>query len=90
MVLQLKRLLRFLDLAASCCIVRRTMTAEQKSKLAQGLFFGLLFLFLGDFMKGCAPKYESVKDSGKFAMSMGYVIIAWGLLQCFAKSKMKP
>lgn len=63
------------------------MTSEQKSKLAQGLFFGLLFLFLGDFIKGCANDYEAVRLSGKFTKFMGGVIIAWGLWQCFAKPK---
>lgn len=63
------------------------MTAEQKSKLAQGLFFGLLFLYLGDFMANIAGEYRSVKLSGKISMIMGGVIILWGILQCFAKRK---
>lgn len=67
--------------------MRRSMTAEQKSKLAQGLFFGLLFLYLGDYMKGIAGEYGSVKMSGKISMVMGGVIVLWGILQCFFKPK---
>jgi hypothetical protein len=63
------------------------MTSEQKSKLAQGLVFGLLFLYLGYFMKGCAGEYDSVKYGGKFGMIMGGVIIVWGVWQCWAKPK---
>ncbi len=63
------------------------MTAVQKSKLAQGLFFGLLFAYLGYFMKGCAPEYKSVKRSGKFAMVMGAVIVGWGVRQALSKPK---
>lgn len=63
------------------------MTAEQKSKLAQGLFFGLLFIYLGDFMRGCAPDYASVKYGGKIGVYMGGVIIMWGLWQCRTRPK---
>lgn len=63
------------------------MTAEQKSKLAQGLFFGLLFVYLGYFLKGCAPEYTTVKGSGKIAMVMGVLMVGWGLRQAFAKPK---
>ena len=63
------------------------MTVEQKSKLAQGLFFGLLFVYLGYFMKGCAPEYASVKGGGKVAMVMGAVIIGWGVRQALSKPK---
>ncbi|MCE9518376.1 MAG: hypothetical protein K8R87_02225 [Verrucomicrobia bacterium] len=63
------------------------ITPEQKSKIAQGLFFGLLFLFLGNFIKGCAGEYKTVKYGGEFGMIMGGVIIAWGLWHCFSKPK---
>jgi hypothetical protein len=63
------------------------MTAEQKSRLAQGLFFGLLFVYLGYFMKGCAGEYESVKSSGKIGMVMGAVIVGWGIRQALARPK---
>lgn len=63
------------------------MTSEKKIKVAQGLFFGLFFLWLGDFMKGCAGEYYSVKKSGEFVVIMGGVIIVWGLWQCLSKPK---
>lgn len=63
------------------------MTAEQKSNLAQGLFFGLLFLYLGYFMKGCAGDYKSVKLGGKAGMIMGGVILLWGIRRCFSRPK---
>lgn len=63
------------------------MTAERKSKLAQGLFFGLLFVYLGYFMKGCAPEHRSVKTSGKIAMVLGVVIVGWGVRQSLVKPK---
>ena len=64
------------------------MTAEQKSKLAQGLFFGLLFLFLGYFMKGCEGRqYAPVRASGKITVLMSGVIILWGIWQCRARPK---
>jgi len=65
----------------------RRMTAEQKSKLAQGLFFGLLFVCLGYFMKGCSQEYRSVKNSGKIALVLGVVIVGWGVRQCLSKPK---
>jgi hypothetical protein len=67
--------------------MRRGMTAEQKSKLAQGLFFGLLFLYIGSFMTGVAREYGSVKMSGRISMVMGGVIVLWGISQCFPKPK---
>ena len=66
---------------AAWCVQR--MTAGQKSKLAQGLVFGLFFLYIGYFMKGCAGAYVAVKNGGRFGMIMGGVIIAWGVWQCF-------
>ena len=63
------------------------MTAEQKSKLAQGLFFGLLFVCLGDYMRDIAAEYGSVKISGKISMVMGGVIVLWGIWQCRARPK---
>ena len=65
------------------------MTAEQKSKLAQGLFFGLLFIYLGNFIQDCSGDYDSVKKGGKAGVIMGSVILAWGLWQCFVKPKTK-
>ena len=63
------------------------MIVEWKSKLAQGLFFGLLFVYLGYVMKGCAPEHRSVKNGGKAAMVMGVVIIGWGIRQALARPK---
>jgi hypothetical protein len=63
------------------------MTAEQKSKLAQGLFFGALFLCLGYFLKHVAADYQPVKKSGKFVIFMGGIIVAWGIWQSLAKPK---
>lgn len=61
------------------------MTAGQKSKLAQGLVFGLLFLYLGYFIKGCAGSEDSIKITGKFVMVMGGLIVIWGAWQGFGK-----
>ena len=55
--------------------------------LGQGLFFGLFFLYLGYFMKGCSGGYKSVKVGGKAGMIMGGVMVLWGIRQCFSKPK---
>ena len=61
------------------------MSTEWKSRLAQGLFFGLLFLYIGYSMKGCAGAYKSVKMGGKAGMIMGGVIVLWGIGQCLMR-----
>jgi hypothetical protein len=63
------------------------MIAEQKSRLAQGLFFGLLFFFLGGFMRDAGQRHRSVKRAGKAAEVMGVVIVAWGVRQAFVRPK---
>lgn len=63
------------------------MTTEQRNRLSQGLFFGLLFGCFGYLMKGCAGKFDAVKNGGKFGMIMGALMVAWGIWRGFAKPK---
>ena len=63
------------------------MTAEQKSKLAQGLFYGVFFILLGDFITWAVPEVRSVKQGGKAAMILGGVMVLWGLAQLLPRRK---
>lgn len=65
------------------------MTSEQKSRLAQGIVFGLFFLWLGDFMKECRSSHDAVKLAGKFVRVMGVLMMVWGAGQCFLKPRTK-
>lgn len=63
------------------------MTAGQRSRFAQGLVFGLFFLYLGYFMKGCAGNYDAVKNGGKAGMILGGLMVAWGVWQLLSRPK---
>lgn len=54
------------------------MTASQKSRLGQGLFFGAFFIILGSLIRYWAERGTAPYDGGRVAFFMGIVIVLWG------------
>ncbi len=54
------------------------MTAAQKNRLGQGLFFGVFFIILGSLIRYWTEKGTAPYDGGRAAFVMGIVIVLWG------------
>ncbi len=65
------------------------MTASQKSRLGQGLFFGVFFVVLGCLIKFWTDRGTLQYDGGQVSMVLGIVIVLWGAFPLFSKSKSK-
>jgi hypothetical protein len=55
------------------------MTAAQKNRLGQSLFFGLFFIVLGSLIRYWTEKGTAPYDGGRAAFFMGIVIVLWGV-----------
>jgi hypothetical protein len=54
------------------------MTPDQRTKLTQGIVFGVFFQCLGYFIKEVTSKPNPTYVGGVIAMIMGFIIFAWG------------
>ena len=65
------------------------MNKEQKSRLLQGIVFGLFFQILGYKMRGWTLGAYSVRIGGTIAMIMGFVVFAWGCWHLVEAKKLR-
>lgn len=63
------------------------MTASQKSRLGQGLFFGLFFVVLGCLMKFWNLRDDAPYYGGQISLILGIVIVLWGAFPLFSKAR---
>ena len=68
-------------------IVPGRMTASQKSRLGQGLFFGVFFILLGSLMKYWTENGTAPYNGGRAATVLGVVIVVWGAAALFKPRK---
>ena len=54
------------------------MTPVQRTRLAQGIVFGLFFYFLGSFIKDVVVRYTPAYYGGWAGIVMGFIIFSWG------------
>lgn len=64
------------------------MTPDQRTKLTQGIVFGVFFQCLGYFIKDVATKNTPPYFGGVIGMVMGFIIFAWGCAHLVAAKKL--
>jgi fucose permease len=64
------------------------MTADQRTKLSQGIAFGIFFQYLGYFIKDVSTKHTPPYFGGVIGMVMGFVIFAWGCSHLVAAKRL--
>jgi cyanate permease len=64
------------------------MTPDQRTKLTQGIVFGVFFQYLGYFIKDAATKHTPPYVGGYAGMIMGFIIFAWGCSHLVAAKRL--
>jgi hypothetical protein len=77
----------WLELRGALGIVPARMTASQKSRLGQGLFFGVFFVVLGCLIKFWTDRGTAQFYGGQISLVLGIAIVLWGAFPLFVKSK---
>jgi hypothetical protein len=54
------------------------MTPDQRTKISQGIAFGVFFQYLGYFIRDVSTKHTPSYYGGLIGMVMGFLIFAWG------------
>jgi hypothetical protein len=70
----------WLELCGALGIVAARMTASQKSRLGQGLFFGVFFIVLGSLMKFWTERGTAPYNGGRAALALGIFLVLWGAM----------
>jgi hypothetical protein len=63
------------------------MTASEKSRLGQGLFFGAFFLVLGWLMKFWTEGGTAPNTGGRVSMAAGIILVLWGAMVFYKPRK---
>ncbi len=64
------------------------MTPDQRTKLSQGIAFGVFFQYLGYFIKDVATKRTPPYVGGVIGIVMGIIIFAWGCSHLVAAKRL--
>lgn len=64
------------------------MNPDQRTKLTQGIVFGVFFQYLGYFIKDVAAKHSAPYFGGMIGMIMGFIIFAWGCSHLVAAKRL--
>jgi fucose permease len=64
------------------------MSPDQRTKLIQGIVFGVFFQYLGYFIKDLATKRTPPYFGGYIGIVMGVIIFAWGCSHLVAAKRL--
>jgi fucose permease len=64
------------------------MTPDQRTKLTQGIVFGVFFQYLGYFIRDVSTKNTPPYFGGVTCMIMGFIIFAWGCSHLVAAKRL--